>query len=500
MIDGAEGGTPRRTRILQLAAVLVVIGVIVAVSQLAPDISLQSALDDVASKLGKLTYLFVGLAAFLETGAFVGLVLPGETVVILGGAVAGQGETSVVLTIGIVWACSFSGDSVSFLLGRRLGRGFILRHGPKVRITEERFSRVEAYFDRHGGKTILIGRFIGLVRALAPFTAGTSGMRYTAYLPFSVLGTGLWAAGYVLLGYFASRSLDAAAHIAGQGTLFFGIAIAVIVGIVLGVRFLRDAENRRRLVAGMERRPVLRPVLALGRALQPHARFVAARLTPGGLGLEFTTLLAVLAVALYVVVAYTMAISGNPGPTPGDQTALDIADSLQAVWLVDVGKVTTVLGSSAVILPTAGIATGLLLLNRRWMEAAVLVVAVAIIFVGVAELKGLTSRPRPPEPLTSVEGSGFPSGHAAHSMLYPWLALTLAIRLRPGMWGGTALLVTGFAIAILVGLSRVYLRVHYLSDVTSGWALGAAAFCACAAVAMVVTHFRVRPETPRAPG
>ena len=103
--------------------------------------------------------------------------------VILGGAVAGQGETSIVLTIGVVWAAALAGDSVSFLLGRRLGRDFLLRHGPKVRITPERFARVEDYFSRHGGKTILIGRFIGLVRALAPFIAGSSGMRYSYYLP-----------------------------------------------------------------------------------------------------------------------------------------------------------------------------------------------------------------------------------------------------------------------------------------------------------------------------
>jgi membrane protein DedA with SNARE-associated domain/membrane-associated phospholipid phosphatase len=480
----------RRTRILQIAGVVAVVGALVAFSQLAPDISLQNTLNDVASKVGKLTYLFVGLAAFLETGAFVGLVLPGETVVILGGAVAGQGETSVILTIGIVWVCAFAGDSVSFLLGRRLGRGFIMRHGPKVRITEERFARVEDYFDRHGGKTILVGRFIGLVRALAPFTAGTSGMRYWDYLPFSVLGTGLWSAAYVLLGYFASRSLDAAAHAAGQGTLFFGIAIAVIVAIVWAARFLRDGENRRRLVAGMERRAYLRPVLVLGRALQPHARFVLDRITPGGLGLEFTTVLAVLAVAVYVVVAYTSTVIDHPGPTAGDQTALDLVDKLQAVWLVDVAKVVTELGATPVIAPILAIATFLLAWQRRWTEAVVLVVAAAIIYIGVAELKGLTDRPRPPDPLTSTSGSGFPSGHAAHAALYPWLAVTLAIRLRPGMVGGTALLVAGFAIAIVVGLSRVYLRVHYLSDVTSGWALGAAAFCACAAVAMIVTHLR----------
>jgi membrane protein DedA with SNARE-associated domain/membrane-associated phospholipid phosphatase len=493
-------GTSRRTRIIQIAAVVVVIGAIVAVSQLAPDISLQSLLDDVSRKLGKLTYVFVGLAAFLETGAFIGLVAPGETVVILGGAVAGQGETSVILTIGIVWVCSFSGDSVSFLLGRKLGRGFILRHGPKVRITEERFNRVEGYFDRHGGKTILIGRFIGLVRALAPFTAGTSGMRYPSYLPYSVLGTGLWSAGYVLLGYFASRSLDAAAHAAGQGTLLFGIAIAVIVAIVLATRFLRERENRERLVAGMERRPFLRPLVIFGRRVQPQARFVLGRLTPGELGLEFTTVMAILAVTVYVVVAYATTVIDNPGPTPGDQTALSIARDLQTGWAVDVAKVVTTLGATAVIAPILAIATLLLAWQRRWTEAVVLVVATAIIYIGVAELKGLTDRPRPPDPLDGSSGSGFPSGHAAHSVLYAWLAVTLAIRLRPGMIGGTAILVTGFALSAVVGLSRVYLRVHYLSDVTSGWALGAAAFCLCAAVAMVVTFLRQNSARDLVPG
>ena len=112
-----------------------------------------------------------------------------------------------------------------------------------------------------------------------------------------------------------------------------------------------------------------------------------------------------------------------------------------------------------------------------------------IIYVGSPSSRGDGSAAAA-RPADGRSGSGFPSGHAAHSMIYPWLAVTLAIRLRPGMAGGTALLVTGFALAAVVGLSRVYLRVHYLSDVTRGWALGAAAFSACAAVALVVTHLR----------
>lgn len=491
----ANGGR-RRPHLGQLIVLALAIGGFVALNRVLPNIDLQQALQDVSSSLGDWTYVLVGLGAFLETGAFVGLVLPGETVVILGGAVAGQGETSIVLTIGVVWASALAGDSVSFLLGSKLGREFLLRYGSRVRITRERFARVEDYFSRHGGKTIVIGRFIGLVRALAPFIAGSSGMRYGYYLPFSVLGTGLWAATFGLIGYFASQSLDAAARTAGQGTLLFGIAVGVIVAIVVAVRFLREPANRRRLVVGMERRAALRPLLAAGRRVAPQARFLWARVTPGRLGLEFTTLLAVLAVSLYVVIAYTVVISGDPGPTPGDRTAFDVAGQLRAGWVTDVAKIVTALGSAAVNLPLAALAALLLAARRRWAEAATLVAAVAIIYIGVAELKDATARPRPSNPLTGVEGSAFPSGHAAHAVIFPWLALTLAVRLRPGMAGGTALLVIGIALAALVGLSRVYLRVHYMSDVNAGWALGVAAFAACGAVAMIVTH--LRQNAPRA--
>jgi undecaprenyl-diphosphatase len=499
----ANGGEERRSHLVQLIVVAIVVGVFVVLNRVLPNIDLQQALDDVSSTLGSWTYVLVGLGAFLETGAFVGLVLPGETVVILGGAVAGQGETSIVLTIGVVWLGALAGDSLSFVLGRRLGRGFLLRHGPKVRITHERFARVEEYFSHHGGKTIVIGRFIGLVRSLAPFIAGSSGMRYTYYLPFGVLGTGLWAAAFALIGYFASQSLDAAARTAGRGTLLFGIAVAVIVAIVVAVRFLRQPENRRRLVAEMERRAALRPLLAAGRRAAPPARFLWARLTPGGLGLELTTLLAILAVSLYVVIAYTVVISGDPGPTPGDRAAFDLAGHLRAAWVTDAAKIVSALGSAAVNLPLAVLAALLLAARRRWAEAAVLVAAVAIIYIGVAELKDATARPRPSHPLTSAEGSAFPSGHAAHAVIFPWLALTLTVRLRPGMAGSTALIIAGIALAALVGLSRVYLRVHYLSDVNAGWALGVAAFAACGAVALIVTYLRqnasrdVPPARPR---
>ena len=483
----------KRVRYPLIAAVA--IGGYFLVTALLPEIDLQKLLEDFARRLGEWTYLIVGGLAFLETGAFVGLVAPGETFVILGGAVAGVGETSIILTIAVVWFSAWAGDTASFFLGRGLGRNFILRHGPKVRITEERFEKVEEYFERHGGKTILIGRFIGLVRALAPFIAGSSGMTYRGFVLYSILGTGLWAATFALIGYFAAQSIDQVAHLAGQGTLLFGITVAVIVGIVALVRHLREAENRERIVRKMEQRPLLRPLVALGRAVKPQALFVWQRLTPGELGLELTTLVAVLAVGAFVCAGYAILIIGDPGPTPGDATALDIVRDIQAGWLTDLNLAVTELGSTYVAFPIALIGAVYLAIRGRLAEAAVVVVAMLLIIAGVDLLKEATDRPRPPDRLVAVENLSYPSGHAAYSIVYVWAAVTIAFRLGLKRLG-TKLTVRGLVLALGIllaaaaGLSRVYLRVHYLSDVSGGWGLGASAFALCGIVAILVSHLR----------
>jgi len=484
-------GEKRSRGRLVLIAVLVIAAVF-AFQKLAPDINVEHLLEDLSAKLGDWTYALVGALAFLETGAFIGLVFPGETAVILGGAVAGQGETSIVITIAIVWFCAWAGDTTSFYIGKRLGREFVMRHGPRVRITHERFEQVEAYFARHGGKTILIGRFIGLVRALAPFIAGSSGMQYRAFVPYSVLGTGLWAAAFCLLGYFLSQSIDKATAIAGRGALVFAIVVAVIVGGIVIQRFLREPENRAKLAARIESTPGLRRLL-------PQIRFAWRRFTPGGLGLEFTTLIATLAVALFVLVGYGMIVSGDAGPTPGDSQAIDFVDSIRSDWLTSVAKVITALGSSWVLVPLTVIAAAVLGARGRWTEFAVLIGAVAIILIAVPVIKEIVDRPRPPDPLVTTTDASYPSGHAAHSVFFAWLALTVAIRVRPGWRYGTALIVGGFALTALVGLSRVYLGAHYLSDVSGGWGLGVSAFAGCAALAMVVTHgVKLRQNHPAA--
>jgi membrane protein DedA with SNARE-associated domain/membrane-associated phospholipid phosphatase len=463
-------------------------------------IDLQGLLEDISNTLGAWTYLLVGVFAFAETGAFVGLVVPGETVMLLGGAVAGQGAIDIYLLIAIAWFSAWAGDTTSFFIGRRLGREFVLKHGPRVGISHERFEQVEDYFSRHGGKTIFIGRWISLVRALAPFIAGSSGMSYRAFLPYSVLGTGLWASVHILVGYFFSRSIESAAEYAGRGAFLLATTIVVVVAVVFLYRRLKVKENRRAAVAWMEQQAATRWIVVIARRFRPQLRFLWERVTPGGtFGLEFTSLMAVLAVASFVLVAYTVIVSGDAGPTPGDTTAIEVVESLQAGWLVDVPKVVTAFGSFAVVGCLALISAALLVARRRWAELGVLVAGMALIYVGVHELKDAIDRPRPGGGLVDASGSSFPSAHAAYSTFYVWLAVTIVMRLRPGMARGAAVVAAGIALTALVGLSRVYLSVHYLSDVNAGWALGAGAFSFCAAVALVVTTVKSVRRSPHRP-
>jgi len=193
---------------------------------------LEAALTDLSDTLGQWTYLLVAGLAFLETGAFVGLIAPGETAVVLGGVVAAQGQVELGLLLVLVWLAAAAGDLTSFILGRRLGRRFIVARGPRIGVTPARLERVEGFFSRHGPKAILIGRFVGIIRAVAPFLAGASGLELRRFLPWSLLGTAAWASAFTLVGYLFHRSFSTAADTLTHGAF----ALAVVAGMYFAFR------------------------------------------------------------------------------------------------------------------------------------------------------------------------------------------------------------------------------------------------------------------------
>lgn len=505
-------GVIARQRLSRTQLALVALGIVGCAIYGAGLIELPNIKDVIANlgqALGPYTYVLVGIMAFLETGAFVGLIAPGETAMIVGGVIAGQGEIRLGPLILIVWLAAIAGDTVSFFLGRRLGREFLLKHGPRVQITEERLLQVEKFLERRGGTTILLGRFVGVVRAVAPFVLGASRMPYRRFIPYDILGAGLWAATFCLLGYVFWQSFDRVAEYASRGAFALGTVIVVTIGIVVLVRQLRDHEGRveaRAWLHTQAERPLLRPfapairwlafrvLVPLSVRLRGPVWFAIQRVTPGGLGLEFTTVVAVFAVGAFFFIEL-LAVVTQQTFAFGDRWAAELALGLRTSVGVDAAEIVTVFGTFAVVAVATLAAAGFLLVRRRTADALVLIAGLAISQAAVHLTKELVQRPRPEGALVDAAGWAFPSAHAAHAIV--WIALAVALaRAVPFLAGRVAVIVGAIAFAALIGLTRVYLGVHYLSDVAAGWAQAALVFSACAAVALVVTHIRDNGAAP----
>jgi undecaprenyl-diphosphatase len=228
-------------------------------------------------------------------------------------------------------------------------------------------------------------------------------------------------------------------------------------------------------------------VRPLVQAVAPEARFLWNRITPGDLGLELTTTLAIGGVGLYVFVLYVVILSSDPGLTPLDRELLDLSRDLRMSALTDIAKAVTNLGA----LPTCGalvVVTSIALAARRRMaEVAVLVGGFALIYIAVHVTKGAIERPRPEGALVDTKGSSFPSGHAAYSTVWVAVAVIFTRRLRVA---GVALTVGAVVLVGAIGLSRIYLHAHLWSDVAAGWGLGVGIYGLLAVIGMVVEHMR----------
>ena len=205
-----------------------------------PDVG--GLLEGLSASLGAWAYLLVPALAFVETGAFVGLIVPGETAVLVGGVVAERGGVALVPLIGLVWLAALAGDCVSFLIGRRLGRPFLERHGRRLGIGDLQLLRVERFFVRFGGRAVVLARFVGVLRALTPFVADASGYPLRRFVPFSVAGTFVWATTFTLAGFLFSESFAST----GSTVTLVLIGIALLGAVASMVAGRAPAHRSRR--------------------------------------------------------------------------------------------------------------------------------------------------------------------------------------------------------------------------------------------------------------
>lgn len=145
-------------------------------------------------------YAALSAIVFAETGLLLGFFLPGDSLLFTVGVVSGAGQLNIVGINAALMAAALVGDSTGFLLGRNTGPRIFTRPDSLL-FKQEYVLRTKQFYDRYGGKTIILARFVPVIRTFAPFMAGVSGMRYPRFLSFSVFGSVGWVFSMSMLGY-----------------------------------------------------------------------------------------------------------------------------------------------------------------------------------------------------------------------------------------------------------------------------------------------------------
>ncbi|MGH8353300.1 MAG: DedA family protein [Pseudomonas sp.] len=158
-------------------------------------------LDLLVRDYGVWIYAILFAVIFCETGLVVTPFLPGDSLLFIAGAVSASGAMDPQLLGGLLMLAAISGDSTNYLLGRTAGERLFRNPNSKI-FRRDYLQRTHDFYERHGGKTVTIARFMPILRTFAPFVAGMARMPYPRFLAFSVAGTLAWVGGLVCLGYF----------------------------------------------------------------------------------------------------------------------------------------------------------------------------------------------------------------------------------------------------------------------------------------------------------
>ncbi len=162
---------------------------------------LDTYLDLLVTNYGTWIYAILFLVIFCETGLVVTPFLPGDSLLFIAGAVAAGGGMDPWLVGALLMAAAILGDSTNYVIGRTVGERLFSNPNSKI-FRRDYLQQTHDFYDRHGGKTVTLARFLPILRTFAPFVAGIAKMAYPRFLGFSVVGTVLWVGGLVTLGYF----------------------------------------------------------------------------------------------------------------------------------------------------------------------------------------------------------------------------------------------------------------------------------------------------------
>ena len=425
--------------------------------------------------------LFVLVVSALESFLVVGLFVPGTVVMFGIGAMIAAGSMELLPTL--LWATvgAVLGDGTSYLIGRyyhqRLRVIWPFRNYPEM------MGRGIEFFHKHGGKSIVLARFVGPVRPLVPAIAGMLNMPADRFFVVNVLSAFIWAPAYILPGFLFGASLGIAAEIAGRLALLLVILLTLLwFSWWLVRRLSRTLQPHTKAiqltVLDWSRRH---------RAIEPLAAALLDPEHPEARGMTVLTGLLLLASSALLLIPHHLAADGLLGNL--DLYLFHWLQGLRSPLGDRMLIVVTEIGDGWVLYTFTALLSLWLVARGRWRAAVHWLITVVCVGLLTQALKFYTAVERPPLLDTSQMSYAFPSAHASLSVaVFGFLAVIVARELRNN-WHWVPYSMAVFLV-VSIGFSRLYLGAHWLSDVLAGWSLG------LAWVALMGIAYRHHPAAP----
>jgi membrane-associated protein len=197
-----------------------------------------------AENLARAGIFTIGAIVFAESGLFIGFFLPGDSLLFTAGFLASQGILPIHELVLVCVICAIAGDSVGYAFGKRVGPRLLKKPDGKV-FKKKYLEQSEAFYEKHGKKTIILARFTPIVRTFAPIVAGIGNMNYRTFLTFNVIGGTIWALALTYGGYYIGRAIPGVQHYLEPAILLV-VALSLSPGLI---HFLKEPKNRKRAKA-----------------------------------------------------------------------------------------------------------------------------------------------------------------------------------------------------------------------------------------------------------
>lgn len=428
------------------------------------------------SHLGIWGYWLVLLAALLESLVLVGVVVPGAVLVVFAGFLSSQGYLDIGDLIWFAAIGAILGDGISYYLGTKGTRFF---HNENRWLKADHLESGKQFFHKHGSKSIFLARFVGPLRAIVPFVAGISGMKKSRFLFWNIISAFLWSASHLLAGYFFGNAFTAIEVWSTRVGYAIG-AILVFFVLIYVIRFItvkhgrQIAEFIRSVFSSIGNAISSNPdVQKLVKRYPIFFGFIKTRTNRTSFfGLPLTLIVVGFVYVLTLFLGIIQDVLASDVIVVADLRIANLLEYFRSPELIKVFLWITLLGKLQIIIGSAIIVSLILWLWKK--RDYIMYLWLALMADGIFSYLGklLIHRDRPLNPVYLENSFSFPSGHAMVSVIFYGFLAYIFIRHIKNWKTKVNIFFACLVVILAIGFSRLYLGVHFVSDVWGGYLLG----------------------------